>query len=659
MLDLYLVRENEEQIEEIISYIGQELIKEQIIKKEFGEENIESYNEKGHIYINGSKYTILDYKELRKYAYYFMEQKREQDSYKIFDCLAKTNPTFFDNLVELDKCIAEEEYGKAYPIIDLLLQKEFASFNYEALLLLFLLNPLTNLNDKYKKIIEKKDFSFEYSGAKKLGHIPGNHDFIKSVSSRRFGHALSLLNDQVAYKESMDVFEHMYKKLLIKNIEFQRRETNCLLDSAIDEDYESILYVLKQRTKVAELNHQEKAILKLTNNLIQIQEGTFEPVIKANTNTRSVFYAIENDNYALALKLSKKHSQEKKMKSILCLLLEKIQKYHPELFLDIPYDENREEQNYKDTLDCLNNHDLKGFKENMFRYFEEKGDYEFGKLILDISKIDILEKNDFKNTKEALQQIKDIEFDFSIDQYLSKLPIALADKKYLEAKIYCRIIFRCIKITGRNEEQIMNNIIELQNYCKEQDSKEETKLFYYFQKEKENIDEIESLQNIPIVTKEDKEKMKPYAKEIHVFLSENANDIFLTKPLTVVKRNLVRENITLKENASFITVGEKEPKKLAIYLKNIEKDPDKLKAKLEKADELYGTAEYTQALREYASYITSSREIRPYAFNKVTCCYAKLGDEEQTEKYFEITNALYRTRKNREIEKPKVKQKLK
>lgn len=659
MLDLYLVRENEERIEEIVSYKGQELTKEQIIKKEFGKENIESYSEKGHIYTNGSKYTILDYKELRRYAYYFFSQKREQDSYKIFDCLAENNPTFFDNLVNLDKFITNEEYEKAYPIIDLLLLKEFEAFNYEIVMLLFLLNPLTNLNDKYKKILEERNLSAEYMDAKKLGPIPVGYNFAKNVSLRRFGYALSLLNDQVTSKESMEIFTHMYKKLLIKNSMIQRREIKVLLTSALDEDYESILYILKQKTRITELSRQDKAILKLTNNLIQMQEGTFLPVEVANTNTKSVFYAIENNNYALALKLSKKHSQEKKMQSILCLLLEKMQKYHPELFLDLPYDENREEQNYKDTLDCLNNRDLQGFKKNMFRYLEEKGEYEYAKLILDISKIDILEKNDFINTKEALRQVRDTELDLSTDQYLSKATLALADKKYLEARIYCRIISLCMWITGRNEEMFMDTIFELQKYCKEQDDKDENEVFYYFLDEDENISEMESLQDIPIVTKEEKEKMNSYTKEIQVFLSENADDVFLTKPLTVVKRNIVRENIALEEKAYFITVGQKEPKKLAIYLPEIEKDPDKLKVKLEKADELYGMSKYEQALEEYASYITLSREIRPYAFNKVTCCYAKLGDEAQTEKYFEITNALYHTRKNREIEKPKVKEKLK
>lgn len=393
------------------------------------------------------------------------------------------NSIDYDYFIEVVKVsIEKKDFFNITKYFDYVYENASEAQKKELLMVLFLLNIITNIPDKYKKIIKKIGYQDVC-----LKVLNSDIDYVqnkirKLIFSYNFSYALDYMYKLVAKQGYMKKNDIVLNKLILEanNSYNNNQEVNRLFRQ---EEYEKlIIFLEKLKTENSIRTYQEyllmllKSYLKLKNNIGSIEITVF--------NTFSLREAIEGNNFELARAISGDYSKKKNCDNLLyeilskiCYLIEseknvEIDTNTNRVFIKSKTNEEIVEHNankmkkinflYEKICQNIKNKNFSELLNDLDQYLTENNCSNYKFLILELIEISLLlDDPDFKEPLLILSKMKDGTFEFNAQLYVQRFEDYIAYDMVDVAKRYLKIILKSNKLLNESKINRLKKLLNL------------------------------------------------------------------------------------------------------------------------------------------------------------------------------------------------------
>lgn len=523
---------------------------------------------------------------------------------------------------------------------------------------LYLLSIITEVPDKYKEYVKRltiDDIKVSIHDSRYQDASMQNKIRISAMQGK-LSYAISLLNQLSNRGDVYSTQLLITKTLLRQAADVERKNKDTLMELIKSKRYKEIVDFLENKKEKQNLNANDKYILRITEQIIEIQYTNKVPEQTICTS-ECINEAIEAHNYDLALSICKSYdykyniNDEDNMVYLLlvdiCDLISKMTLNEEQLeIVDTKEEVSKEEVSRKEEdtpleniIGYLVNNDLDNMFSRLSIYLSSinKEKYEF--LIVSLIKISLIEK-DMAFTKPILTLIdisKDT-YNFDITKYIQQFYITLAQNKLDEAKIYLSIIeisqdLVDIKISIDDLLQALKNV--------EVKQEDKTDMIDY------RIDEV-SMETEPKVvmstetigqenTLSKRDSTIEFIERNHKLLVENQGIIIL-KPMNKERRRVIHNIVNKYSDMTSFSIGTEPNKQLVLRYRKASNECVDIKKLIEDSRLYYRNGNYKKCI-ETNLQILQTNNPRAITYSRIGMSYLKLGNIDEAITY--LTVATY------------------
>lgn len=369
------------------------------------------------------------------------------------NCFRKSCETNENNIEKIYKLFCDNIVNKDYNKVILLftiLNKFNNKHTLDINTIMYLLNQIIKLPDDIKEIILNNDLV-------DIDNKSVIDDMVKeNILKNNFVNAYSLLENIYSYEDSL--IKDILKEIINKNL----NEKNKLLDLVKNKNYEEVINFLEEKSNNKNLSMFEEYVIDLINTYFEINDTKNIPK-KENEETFNMLHAINNNDYFKALELCDKYNQGKNINNNdnliylllndICILINNI-------------------SSFSDVVINLVTNNIEKAMEKLKLFLNYKNKNEIEELILNIIKLDIIDKDKaFKKTINTLIDIDNNRFNMNINDYIDNFYNCINESRLDKAKLYLNIILKYSNNEELNEsiEKIFNSSINIVIYKKNSD----------------------------------------------------------------------------------------------------------------------------------------------------------------------------------------------
>lgn len=430
-------------------------------------------------------YSFLAVDDLYSYGQKMICDKRFSKVNQCFETCYQLDHEHFETNYQLFYInICGKRYQSAFNYFDIIWNTDNKFYQHDNNYYLFLLSLVTDdIPDKYKEVLKTirlEDILVD-SEDKRFSDVSQENE------RRTYAYNSSYAKALWSYHDSKLFSDLIIRKLLFQRINLDKRGKITMLKLVTAKKYQDIIDFLENKKKSKKLSFNDKYVLRLATNIVEIQKTNKIPASSISF-TKDTFAAIDDSNFYLALELSNNFNTKKGIdnKSSLinlllrdiCSLIEEIKlssnkKVEVEKRAKSDIESLVERKDEKDRVDkSIESNAAPLTPENnivsttfsnivmnlmlgnscaateMIRNYLDlinKRDYEY--LIIDLVKLSIVKKDmTFTEPMIVLTMINKEDFTIDISEYLQKFYISIRERKLDEAKIYLDIIAKSNKI---------------------------------------------------------------------------------------------------------------------------------------------------------------------------------------------------------------------
>ena len=274
-------------------------------------------------------YSIDDVEKAFYFGRYFLQEKQYQIANRIFDCCYKTEPDnfvvnyqlFYRSLFSRKKREIYKHLNVVYSYLEKTERKQDA--NFYLLLVGYLYGPDDNyieLKEKFNNLVledilipyDSEDFDMDendlraYTFEKKYSKVTQYTDY-------------QYENKELSFEEGLE------KELLIEVLVHTRKVGRLIKEFIKKDELYKLKELLDEEIDKKSLRMTDEYVYILLNKYLEIEETGIVPEIR-NTNTKTTFHAITNNDFKKALKLMQEYTSARDFESMssLHIMLEKI-----------------------------------------------------------------------------------------------------------------------------------------------------------------------------------------------------------------------------------------------------------------------------------------------------------------------------------------------
>ena len=592
----------------------------------------------------------------------YKEGKRllaEKDFDRAYDCFRKSYKICPRNYTVCFKLfvqsIRDMNYDEAFNYYETLCFTNSPYNKNDNNFYLYLLSIITEVPDKYKEYVKRltiDDIKVSIHDSRYQDASMQNKIRISAMQGK-LSYAISLLNQLSNRGDVYSTQLLITKTLLRQAIDVERKNKNTLMELIKSKRYKEIVDFLENKKEKQNLNANDKYILRLTEQIIEIQYTNKVPE-QTICMSECINEAIEAHNYDLALSICKSYdykyniNDEDNMVYLLlvdiCDLISKMTLNEEQLeIVDTKEEVSKEEMPRKeentslaDIIGYLVNNDLDNMFSRLSIYLSSinKEKYEF--LIVSLIKISLIEK-DMAFTKPILTLIdisKDT-YNFDITKYIQQFYIALAQNKFDEAKIYLSIIE-----ISQDLVDTKISIDDLLQALKNAEVKQEDKTDMM----DSSIDEVsmetevmstETIGQENALSKRD--STVEFIERKHKLLVENQGIIIL-KPMNKERRRVIHNIVNKYPDMTSFSIGTEPNKQLVLRYRKASNECVDIKKLIEDSRLYYRNGNYKKCI-ETNLQILQTNNPRAITYSRIGMSYLKLGNIDEAITY--LTVATY------------------
>ena len=436
-------------------------------------------------------YEINSVEKLFNYGTSLRINKEYEKANLCFEKCFELDPNNYEIYTQLFlNAVACRNYDRIYSLYDHVYSlnnpKYIADYDYY----LYLLSFIIDLPDKYKQYIKYIDMEYirvQEDDDRYADVETYNKSRIASLN-KKFVYAMKLLNEANhvgrSYDEKSSIEYYIVKTLLQFVINYEEKCKIALVNFIQEKKYEKgIEFLIKKQSKHV-LSRQDEYTLKLLKDYISIKDSQEIPFNKKLNDNETVYGAIDNRNYKLALEICNNYDVEYNIDkntnpltvivNHICMLINELENGNnddKEEKITEEYEINQTTEiktqpknnnisgSFSSIISNLMNKNLDGAFVELNKYMNSINCVKYEFLIINLIKLSLLE-NDIAFTKPmlALTMVSRNDYTFDISLYIQEFYINLSQNKFEEARIYLDIISKgnqlgqdCILTDGLKE----------------------------------------------------------------------------------------------------------------------------------------------------------------------------------------------------------------
>lgn len=394
-------------------------------------------------------YTLLDVEHMHQYGKYLITQKNYDKAKKCLEKCYELNSKHSGNCFALFvNSIMKNDYKAAFKYFEGFYKKDdyYAFSKRNDNFYLFLLNLITTIPEKYKGYVEQLELEdiLVSNNDKCKQNIPLHNEIRTFAFNQRFKQAVQTYERLVKINGKTYSDDVVAINLLNSALESQKSRKRNILNLVTNKDYIGVVSYIESVLKMHEIDLLDKYVLKLTKELLEIKETKQIPE-KINSDNSSIFAAINNKDYELALSLTIRRDKKREVDSnnnSLYLILREINNTIKEIS---SLDDINQLPLYLNSIDFNTSIII------LDRYLEKINKDKYEHLIIDFIKLDMLDKDtSFKRTLNILNDLKSDDFKLDIDEQFINCYKSLGERNFEKARLYFDISSTLNKLYNRN-----------------------------------------------------------------------------------------------------------------------------------------------------------------------------------------------------------------
>ena len=258
--------------------------------------------------IDSDNYSIDNVENTFYFGRYFLKEKDYKTANRIFDCCYKMDPNnfivnyqlFYKSLFTRKKSLVYKHFDVVYSYLEKTERK--ADANLYLLLVGYLYGP----NEYNEKMAEKfnnlklEDILLPYDSE---DFDIDENDLRTLIFEKKYGKANQYIDTQF-HNKKLTFEEEVEKELLLEVIIHTRQYGKIYDDYARNNELRKLKDILDEEYKKKNLSMSNEYLYHVLNKYLEIKETRIIPEIK-NTNTKTTFHAISNNDFKKALNISK------------------------------------------------------------------------------------------------------------------------------------------------------------------------------------------------------------------------------------------------------------------------------------------------------------------------------------------------------------------
>ena len=595
----------------------------------------------------------------------YKEGKRllaEKDFDKAYDCFRKSYKMYPRNYTVCFKLfvqsIRDMKYDEAFEYFETLFATSNPYSKMDNNFYLYLLNVITEVPDRYKEYVKRltiDDIKVSIHDSRYQDASMQNKIRISAMQGK-LSYAIYLLNQLSNRGDVYSTQLLITKTLLRQAIDVERKNKDTLMELIKNKRYKEIVEFLENKKEKQNLNANDKYILRITEQIIEIQYTNKVPE-KTICMSECINEAIEAHDYDLALSICKGYdykyniNDEDNMVYLLlmdiCDLTSKMTLNEEQIeIVDTKEEVSKEEMSRKEEdtsleniIGYLVNNDLDNMFSRLSVYLSSinKEKYEF--LITSLIKISLIEK-DMAFTKPILSLIdisKDT-YNFDITKYIQQFYITLAQNKLDEAKIYLSIIERLHDLVDTKIS--INDLLQaLKNAEGKQDDK--TDMTDSSIDEVSMETELKEVMSTETIGQENtlpkRDSTIEFIERNHKLLVEN-HGIIILKPMNEERRRVIYNIVNKYPDMTSFSIGAEPNKQLVLRYRKISNECVDIKKLIEDSKLYYRNGNYKKCI-ETNLQILQTNSPSAITYSRIGMSYLKLGNIDEAITY--LTVATY------------------
>lgn len=623
-------------------------------------------------------YNFLSLDNLYNYGKQLIIEKNLPKAINCFEKCYEINSNDYETCLQLFfNDIYNDNYEHSIKYLDKFLNCDNPLYKADANFYVYLLSLIVKLPDKYRnyaEIIKLKDVLIKVDDPR-YKDVNLQNEIRTKAMEKRFSYAIKQLINLNKKNNESTIEMLVINSLLFRIKSEETKNQKIMLELLREEKYEEAKKFLEFKSKQHKLNIVDSLSHRLIKRIINLQKTEKIPIIKLTKGT-SVFKAIKNNDFSLAIELSKKYhfdafiDDSENIITILlyeiCNNIDKIKEKQKKEITDnniINSSTNDNNSNitnsyFQDILIYLMNSEIDKAFNALKNYMKviNKEEYEF--LIINLIKLSLLENDKaFTKPMTTLSYMSRSDFKFDISNYIQEFYIKLSEKKVDEAKIYIDII------TKSNEHGYNNiNIVPLLDAISKIEVQDKT-LMITDKNNDLNIklkdtDKSKSTTNLIVENKElepveeDKTnltKEKDYDEEFidskHEFLLEN-DGIILLKPMKEERIEKIHIIVKKYSDMASFTIGDDNNKRIVLrYKPFVEKGYNVSELSIN-GNKAYKEKRYDDCIENYII-LLHFRNPRAYVYAMLGLAYMKKREAHPAIEYLTVATELSKTEEKR------------
>lgn len=394
-------------------------------------------------------YTFLDAEHMHQYGKHLITQKNYDEAKNCFEKCYELDPKHFGNCFSLFiQAINDKDYKSAFKYFEGFYKKDdyYYFSKRDSNFYLFLLNLITTIPEKYKGYVEQFELEdiLVCEKDKCKQNIQLYNELRTFAFNQRFKQALKTQEKLTEINGKTYSYDVVTINLLNSALESQKSRKRNILNLVTNKDYIGVVSYIESILKVHEIDLLDKYVLKLTKEFLEIKETKQIPK-KMNSNNSSIFAAINNKDYELALSLTIRRDKKREVDSnnnSLYLILREINN-------TIKETASLDDINHLPLY--LNSADFNTSITILDRYLEKINKDKYEHLIIDFIKLDMLDKDpSFKRTINILNDLKSDNFKLDIEEQFISCYKSLGERNFEKSRLYLDIVSTLNKLYSRN-----------------------------------------------------------------------------------------------------------------------------------------------------------------------------------------------------------------
>lgn len=658
-------------------------------------------------------YEINSVEKLFNYGTTLRINKEYEKADLCFEKCFELDPNNYESYSELFlRAIGSKNYDKIYSLYDHVYSLNNPKYTTDYNYYLYLLSFITDLPNEYKDYIKYLNIEYIKIDEEDERYVDvENHNKSRIAAlNKKFKYAMKLLKvaDKAgrSYDEESSVEFYIVKTLLEFVIDYEDKCKITLITLMQDKKYEKAIEFLIKKQSRHILSSQDEYTLKLLNDYINIR-NTHELPVNVNSNdVETVYGAIDNRNYKLALEICNNYNIEHNLDensnqltiilNHICVLINEIEygsnngmvneknELKEDKDADVELNVNGASGSFSSIISNLMNKNLDAaFVElNKYMSYINCAEYEF--LIINLIKLSLLE-NDIAFTKPmlALTMVSRNDYTFDISVYIQEFYISLSQNKFEESRIYLDIISKgnqlgqdCILTDGLKEvlEQAEKSVgyisktnlnpsyfqdkveiqtrepemIENKSLVQEPPRVEPTKLTLPVNVSGESYDSASHVKKQPLTYEDDTNMDEELIEKKHDELVAN-HGILLLKPMNGERRKKIHDLVRKYLDIESFEIGQNKNIQIVLRYKNKTYEYVDFKALIQEGNTAYKDNDYNKCIECFSKLLENGKPTS-FVYSTLGLAYMKNQEIEKAIVYMTVADDLAKKEGNDKID---------